>query len=146
MGFLAPFRCTATGAAGVGCVSRSVVICRVLAMSDYSDCAIGEESWVDVVELVLQIADAAEAAVEEEDPVGRHLTDSIQDSGQYWLSAARRDCSMAVLMLDVRCLLCFKASIADPGRVAAGTEASVPQAFAGKAEPRCGARVQGCTS
>lgn len=85
MGFLAPFRCTATGVAGVGCVSKSVVICRVLARSDYSDCAIGEVSWVDVVELVLQIAGAAEAAVEEEDPAGRHLTDSIQDSGQYWI-------------------------------------------------------------
>lgn len=77
MGFLAPIRCRETGA-GVGCVSKSVVICRVLAMSDYSDCAIGEGSWVGVVELVLQIAGAAEAVVEEEDPVGRHLIDSIQ--------------------------------------------------------------------
>lgn len=78
MGCLAPIRCTETDAAGVGRVSKSVVICRVLAMSDYSDFAIGEESWVGVVELVLQIVGAAEAAVEEEDPVGRHLTDSIQ--------------------------------------------------------------------
>lgn len=42
-----------------------------------------------------------------------------------------------VVMLDVRCLLCFKAPIANPGWVAAGVgDKCTTQAVAGKAKPR----------